>query len=198
MNAQMLKVKGVAALRVRDDLAGLDVGTLTDAQLPLLRAMLLDDISENRDPRTILVAQAEAEIKKRLLERGAKALPVTTHIVELEDQYTPYVFDLDKLRAARAMLPDDEAAKILKFVPELIPAPIPEHYDPGPAVSINAIINKYGVDDDGNPTSEVGKLLKEAMTRQKTDVKLIIKPRPIAQRNVTPTAEPIVITTDEF
>lgn len=174
----------VAALRVRDDLAGLDVAKLSDAELPMLRSMLLDDIAEYKDPRVLLIAQCEAVMRKRMLERGAHALPSSTHIVALEDQYTPYAYDLEGLKKAAAMLPDDEAAKVVKHVPELTTT-VPAHDEPGMTVSIAALIKKYGVDDDGNPTSDVGKALAASMKRDPLDPKLVVKPRPQPMKRVS-------------
>lgn len=169
----------VSALRVRDDLANLDVTKLSDAELPLLRQMLTEDIDEYRDPRLVLRDQANAEMMRRMKECGARGLLSLTHEVGLEAQWTPWAYNIEALEAAAKMLPDNEAAKVIKHVAEDIIV-IPAHLEAGDANSITAIVKRYA----GSP---VAAAIDAARARSPLDDKLIFKLRPRPkQRNVTP------------
>lgn len=127
-------------------------------------------LDEIREEFGAVIIGLEIETRKRLEKRGARSIANPRFSVELVDEYEPYRYDLDLLRAAATMLPAEEAAKIVKFVPEMTET-VAAHYVPGAAVSIAALVKKYG------DTSEVGKALSTAMTRNKTGDKLVVKDR---------------------
>jgi hypothetical protein len=116
------------------------------------------------------IGAAKREIEMRLQQRGARALPHKDVEIELEEEFTKWSFDLDALRAAAALLPDDERVKILHHIPEQTYT-VTAHDEAGNPRSIAALQRKYGV---GNP---VGDALARAMKRTKVGEHLIFKPR---------------------
>lgn len=112
----------------------------------------------------------ENEWLRRLKERKARTIPSKDLEISLEDVLTQYEYDLDALVRAKALLPEEEGAKVVRLVPEETKV-IPAHLEHGNPVSIAALQRKYGT---GNP---VGDALAAGMRRQKIDEKLVVKPR---------------------
>jgi len=116
----------------------------------------------------------KAEIERRLKERGATELP-TPHLAEckLEEQFTAYLDDYEAAREAERLLraagKDEDAAKIIKHVPERT---IVEkaHDELGNRNSISAIVKRYGDQPNG-----LGHALKKIQTRESLGFKLVWK-----------------------
>jgi hypothetical protein len=91
--------------------------------------------------------EAEASCKRileaRIRARGAKGIPHPDYECELEPEYGPVLTDLIALREAAKLLKPDEAAKVIRHVPAFQPPAIPEHDEPGAAVSIAALKKRY-------------------------------------------------------
>jgi hypothetical protein len=91
--------------------------------------------------------EAEASCKRileaRIRARGAKGIPHPDYECELEPEYGGVITDLAALREAAKLLKADEAAKVIRHVPEFRPAPVAAHDEPGAAVSIAALKKRY-------------------------------------------------------
>jgi len=141
--------------------------TMVDEDLMLC----IDSLAEQRrlvaDYFKAIEAEGKAEIQRRIEERGATAIPSKDFECKLEDEWSAYAYDTSLLEKARTMLPDDEAVKVCKFVPERTEI-IPARTEPGNARSITALREKYA----GSPVAEV---LSQAMTRSHLGKKVVIK-----------------------
>jgi hypothetical protein len=111
-------------------------------------------------------------LEQRMRARGATAIPHPQYEIALVEEFAPYAYDLEALTAAKVNLPDDEAQKLCKFVPEYQPPPVPAHYEPGLPVSIKAICKRYGWD------------LNRFMRRDSLGVRFKFKPRVSAPKPV--------------
>ena len=151
---------------------GVDLATASDDRIIALVQMAEDELSRVKDQFTQFIAAGKNELEKRMTERGATAIPSQTHEVKLEPQWSAYRYDLDLLKDAAKNLPEEEAAKIIRHIPARI---IPAHDEPGAAVSITALAQKYA-------GSEVGITLAQAQQRDSLGVKLILKERRHALR----------------
>lgn len=101
----------------------------------------------------------DAEITRRIDAAGGRALVLPTGAgYELTDEYSPWAYDMAKLRDAAYLLPDSERVKVIKHVPERTEI-TPAHDEPGAAVSMTALAKKYG------ENSPFGVALAEARTR---------------------------------
>lgn len=149
---------------------------MDDVDVALVCQMMSDFRKSFTESIDECVFHTKHELKRRMLARGARAVP-SPHFkrIEIEDVYTPYTYNVDKLREAKALLSEDDGNKLVTFVPERTEV-IPAHWEPGNPNSIKAIVKKFGLDADGNATSEVGKLIQAGMHHQKTDEKLVIEP----------------------
>jgi chemotaxis protein CheY-P-specific phosphatase CheC len=149
---------------------GVDLASMEDVKVAQFHEMVKDTRQALSADFNEIEKSAKGELLTRLQHRNARAIasPLFDKI-ERVDQYTQYAFDIELLSEVAAMLPPDEAAKIIKFVPEKTTI-IPAHYEPGAAVSIAAAIRKYG------EASEVGEKLTRAMTRSKVGETVEIKP----------------------
>jgi len=128
-----------------------------------------------------LTVEIERRLKERRTDPDAKvAIPHPQLIIELEPQFGSYIFNVDGLKRAAAMLAPEEAKKLVKYTPAHTD-PVPEKWEPGPTASIKAIRDKY-------PGSDVAKILSESMDRPRVGDRLTIKPREVAPKNVTGTA----------
>ena len=147
----------------------LDIKTLEDGLLLDYRAAVAEQI----DDLYSIEHGIDLEIERRMRERNARAIAHPSfEKIELEEQFTSYMFDKDALSEAAAIFKtlgkDDEAAKLIKHVPEQTTV-VPAHYEPGKAVSILALREKYG------STPGVGEALARALSRQSLGTKLIVK-----------------------
>ncbi len=145
----------------------LDIRAASDDRVIDLLAMAEEEYARVKNDFGSFIQAAKNELERRMIERGATAIPSQTHDIRLEPEWSAYRYDLEKLRDAARNLPPEEAAKILKHVPEVV---IPAHDEPGPAVSISALAKKYA-------GSEVGITLAEAQQRDSLGVKIVVKPR---------------------
>ena len=146
---------------------GVDLATASDDRIIDLVQMAEDELSRVKDQFTQFITAGKNELEKRMTERGATAIPSTTHEVTLVPQWSAYRYDLDLLKDAARNLPEEEAAKIIRHIPEQV---IPAHDEPGAAVSITALAKKYA-------GSEIGITLAEAQQRDSLGVKLVMKER---------------------
>ena len=146
---------------------GVDLAAASDDRIIALVQMAEDELSRVKDQFTQFIAAGKNELEKRMTERGATAIPSQTHEVKLEPQWSAYRYDLDLLKDAAKNLPEEEAAKIIRHIPEQI---IPAHDEPGAAVSISALAKKYA-------GSEVGITLAQAQQRDSLGEKLVLKER---------------------
>ncbi len=146
---------------------GVDLATASDDRIIALVQMAEDELSRVKDQFTQFIAAGKNELERRMTERGATAIPSQTHEVALIPQWSAYRYDLALLADAARNLPEDEAAKIIRHVPEQI---IPAHDEPGAAVSISALARKYA-------GSEVGVVLAQAQQRDSLGAKLVLKER---------------------
>lgn len=122
-----------------------------------------------------------AELAARMKERGAKQIPHPSIEVALEDQFTAYRPDVDTLLEAARLCKPDEAAKLVKHIPEYqppTPAVIPEHDEAGATSSILAIAKRY-------PGSALETLINAAMQRDKTGMRFVFRPVQQPQKRVT-------------
>jgi hypothetical protein len=170
---------------------------IPDEQLSVYRDACFAVIKDIAEGWHDLIKRLESEAGRRMRERNARKLNDPVYEVFVEDEYGAYVPDIDALKALRCRLPDEDAAKILKYVPpEDVPAhTIPEKWVVGNANAINAIIRNLGEDEDGNPTSVIGKALRAAFDRPHVGESVVFKRRKLsaaqrdsAMRNVTPGA----------
>jgi hypothetical protein len=147
------------------------ISDLPDEQLLLHRELLVLRRKQVLDEISAALSQAEAEIQARIERNGGRSLLAHEEgiIVKAEtiDNYTPWVYDIDGLRDVAKMLPEKEAAKIVKFV-DTQTTVIEAHYEPGNSRSIEALINQYG------EQSEVGKKLAACRDRSYLGKKLKI------------------------
>jgi hypothetical protein len=151
------------------------LGAMSEDQLV---AWTASAIAEREHVSTVLgdyINAGKQEIERRLKENGGRAIAhPAAEKIELEEQFAQYVWDMEALRAAARWLrergKDVQAAKIIKHVEEQTTIQ-PAHDEPGAPVSVNALLREYG------ETSDLGKLLKKAMTRDKTGERLIFKIR---------------------
>jgi hypothetical protein len=130
--------------------------------------------------------QAEALIReRRAANPKAVEIPHASLLIAMQDDYTPYRYDSDPetVEAVKAILPEDDFAKIAKWKPEFVPEPIPAHW--AITSSAHATVNSYINRWDGTPE---GDLLKAFMTREKTGESLKIEYRKGVKLNVTPKA----------
>ena len=153
-------------------IGGIDIPSASDDRIIELVQMAEDELARVKDQFTSFIAAGKNELEKRLTERGATAIPSTTHEVTLVPQWSPYRYDLALLKDAARNLPEEEAAKIIRHIPEQV---IPAHDEPGAAVSITALAKKYA-------GSEVGVVLAQAQQRDSLGVKLVMKERRHALR----------------
>ena len=153
-------------------IGGIDLPSASDDRIIELIQMAEDELARVKDQFTSFIAAGKNELEKRLTERGATAIPSTTHEVTLVPQWSAYRYDLELLKDAAKNLPEEEAAKIIRHVPEQV---IPAHDEPGAAVSISALARKYA-------GSEIGITLAEAQQRDSLGVKLVMKERRHALR----------------
>ncbi len=153
----------------------IDIRSASDDRVVELLAMAQDELARVKSDFDGFIQSAKNELERRMIERGASAIPSQTHEITLEPEWSAYRYDLEKLRDAARNLPPEEAAKILKHVPEVV---IPAHDEPGPAVSISALAKKYA-------GSEVGVILAQAQQRDPLGVKVTVKPRKPALKSVT-------------
>jgi len=170
-----------------------NVAALDDSTIASLYAENRADSSDIRDrhaqelaPFAHLENALTIEIERRLKERRTDpdskvAIPHPQLIIELEPQFGSYIFNVDGLRRAAAMLAPEEARKLVRYTPAHTD-PVPEKWEPGPTASIKAIRDKY-------PGSDIAKILGESMDRPRVGDRLTIKPREVAPKNVTPTEE---------
>jgi len=146
----------------------------------VIAALYADTRVEIEDILATLQPIAEmfrSEIARRLRARRTEISPSTIAIphprltIMAERTWTPYAFDLEKLKAAAKFVTDEERAKLIKYTPEtFVPArTIAERYEPGATVSIAAIAKKYA-------GSSVAKLIDAGMSRQPLEDKLTIEP----------------------
>ena len=148
-------------------IGGIDLANASDDRIIELVQMADDELARIKDAFSAFIAAGKNELEKRMIERGATAIPSQTHEVTLVPQWSAYRYDLDLLKDAARNLPEDEAAKIIRRIPEQI---IPAHEEPGAAVSIAALAKKYA-------GSEVGITLAQAQQRDSLGVKLVLKER---------------------
>ncbi len=153
-------------------IGGIDLPSASDDRIIELVQIAEDELARIKDQFTSFIAAAKNELERRLIDRGATAIPSTTHEVTLVPQWSAYRYDLALLKDAAKNLPEEEAAKIIKRVPEQV---IPAHDEPGAAVSISALAKKYA-------GSEIGITLAEAQQRDSLGVKLVMKERRHALR----------------
>jgi hypothetical protein len=170
-----------------------NVAALDDSTIASLYAENRADSSDIRDrhaqelaPFAHLENALTIEIERRLKERRTDpdskvALPHPELVIELEPQFGSYMFDIDRLRDAAAMLCPEEAKKLVKYTPAHTD-PVPEKWEPGATASIKAIRDKY-------PGSDVAKLIADSMDRPRFGDRLTIKLREVTPKNVTGTVE---------
>ena len=151
---------------------GVDLATASDDRIIALVQMAEDELARIKDQFSSFITAGKNELEKRLTERGATAIPSTTHEITLVPQWSAYRYDLELLKDAARNLPEEEAAKIIRHIPEQV---IPAHDEPGAAVSISALAKKYA-------GSEIGITLAEAQQRDSLGVKLVMKERRHALR----------------
>ncbi|GAC1388033.1 MAG: hypothetical protein NVSMB31_01350 [Vulcanimicrobiaceae bacterium] len=162
------------AMRLSEEIAALAafvprLESMPDADVVKFSEMAKDARRNASEMFSTVSDEAIRIVKARLLKRGATEIKDPSfEKCKLEDQFTPYAFDIEKLQAAAKLLNSDDAKKVVKFVPETTTT-VPAHYEAGNPVSIAAIIRSAGAE------SAVGKLLSEAMTRSKVDEKLVVK-----------------------
>ena len=148
-------------------IGGIDLPSASDDRIIELVQMAEDELARIKDQFSSFITAGKNELEKRLTERGATAIPSTTHEITLVPQWSAYRYDLELLKDAARNLPEEEAAKIIRHIPEQV---IPAHDEPGAAVSISALAKKYA-------GSEVGITLAEAQQRDSLGVKVVVKPR---------------------
>lgn len=147
----------------------IDIKSLPDKDLLEYRLMIAEHFEELK----AVEHKIDLDIRRRLEERGARALPhAGFDKIELVEEWTPYLYDNDKLLKAKTLLQeagqDEEANKLIKFIPEEVTI-IPEHYEHGNPISITALLNKYG------ETPGLGEYLKGSMSRESLGTRLVIK-----------------------
>lgn len=145
----------------------LDIRSASDDRVIDLLAMAEEELARVKSDFGSFIQAAKNELERRMVERGASAIPSLTHEIRLEPEWSQYRYDIEKLRDAARNLPEEEAAKILRHVPEQV---IPAHDEPGPAVSISALAKKYA-------GSEIGITLAEAQQRDSLGFKVVVKAR---------------------
>ena len=152
----------------------LDIRTASDDRVVDLLQMAQDELARINEEIGAFVTTAKNELERRLVERGATAIPSQTHEVTLVPQWSAYRYNIDALLDVARNLPEAEAAKIVRHVPEEV---IPAHVEAGAPVSIAALAKKYA-------GSEVGVRLAEAMQRDSLGCKLVVKARKTEPRPV--------------
>jgi hypothetical protein len=150
-----------------------DIADLTDDELVARRAQIAEELAHVKELLGGFLLGCEMEIERRIRASGGRAMPHPKYEIELVEEFGPYVYDFDLLNAAAKLLPNNERAKVVKHVPEWTETHA-AHDEVGAAVSISALIRKYG------EISEVGILLRDAMKREKTGERLKIKERKAA------------------
>ena len=115
------------------------------------------------------------------VSRGARSVPHKLYDVLIEPEYVADPPDFDALREAQKHLPDDEAAKVIRHVPEFSPDPIPAYDEPGLAVSIAALRRKYA-------GTIVDELREKGLRKRQVGTKFVFRRRKNAAKNVTPAA----------
>lgn len=153
----------------------LDLPTLPDGMLGDYRAAVLEHAAEFK----AIAHRIDAEFERRLRERGAREIahPKFDKIA-LEDQWSAYTADYPALLEAQRLLKaagkDEDAAKIVKHIAEQVTV-VEAHLEYGAAVSIAALIRKYGDE------SEIGQLLLRGLSRTALGSKIVVKPKPGAR-----------------
>lgn len=169
-----------SALRIADlrDMVA-RISEFGDEEVALFADMVKTIMDDERDKLGAILNAAKLELLRRMQERGARAIPSPLfEKIEREDEFAPYVADFDKLSEAKKLLKEDEAAKLFThYAGGMVWTPPRD--EAGNANAINAIIKKYGIDKEtGEPTSEVGKLIREGFYHVKTGEKVVIKSLP--------------------
>jgi hypothetical protein len=155
-------VLSTIAMLDRVDLTKMDADTVA-----AFREMVRDMKAEVSAQFATIAGRCDAELIARIKRDGGRAIPsFEFEKIVLEDEYSAYAYDKDKLAKAAALLPPAEAKKVLVEIPEVI---VPARTVPGNTATITAMIRKYG------EQSEVGKLLAGSMSRSKLGEKLVVK-----------------------
>src|ERR1700694_4038551 len=140
--------------------SALNPATATDEQIPEILAMLESarrDMLADIDP-TITAFKVEAE--KRLRAKSARVIGEGRFQIELVEKWSVQT-DLEKMKAAAAVLPEADRPKLIEVVPETV-IPRSERVKSTAMTSINALVKKYGVD------SKFGQLVSVAYKREMT------------------------------
>lgn len=128
-------------------------------------------VDEHKAELDAIQQRIDVEIERRMRRDNSRELahPAFDKI-ELEEQFTAYVYDVEKLKAAAEKLkklgkPDD-AAKLVKHVPEEVTV-VPAHDAAGNPRSIASIAGRFG--------GEIKTLLDAGMTRQSLGTRLVVR-----------------------
>jgi hypothetical protein len=155
----------------------LDLAGVSDADAIDMLDVVTQKMDRYREAFNAMRTGIMSVLEARMRERGAKAIPHPDYECALEDEFGPPVVDLEALRAAQAMLPEAEAAKILVHVPEFVPPPVPAHDEPGKSVSITALKKRYA-------GTEVAALLEQGFHRPYLGSRFKFKRRATAPKPV--------------
>lgn len=151
-------------------------------ELPALSDDLLCEyrgaVAEQREDLKQIEHAIDLEIERRLRDRKARELPHPKFDkIALEEQFSPYTADFAALNEAQRVLKalgkDEDAAKVVKHVPERINV-IAAHDEYGAPVSIAALIRQYGAE------SRIGELLIRGLSRVSLGTRLVVKPKRVA------------------
>jgi hypothetical protein len=147
-----------------------DLTTMEADTVAAFREMVRDMKAEVSAQFATIAGRCDNELIARIKRDGGRAIPsFEFEKIELEDEWSAYAYDKEKLAKAAALLPPAEAAKVLVHIPEVV---VPAKTVPGNTAAIIALIRKYG------EQSEVGGLLAGSMSRSKLGEKLVVKRAP--------------------
>lgn len=137
--------------------------------------------------KTAARTRIEAVIReRRAANPKAVEIPHAALLIAMKDDWTPYTYDKkpETIEAVKAILPEDDFAKIATWKPEFVPEPVPAHWEIKPTAhaTVNAYIEKW----DGTPE---GDLLKRFMTRTRTGESLRIEWRKPPRKDVSPSGD---------
>jgi hypothetical protein len=156
-----------------------NIKEVKDEDLPRFFVMVDTMRREQSDILGAFLTSVRREMLRRMQERGADAIPDKEFEIALDRQYTTYEFDLEKLREACVLLPSEEAAKVIKYIPEHTEV-VRERWEHGAPVSITTLAKKYR-------GTHVAALLTDAMKRTELEPRVVVKPRKTV-RNITRTS----------
>jgi hypothetical protein len=171
------EVRVIDLATMSDSLLIEDLGELQDEYRTTLAQVLATYVEPLKSLYVPQIAARKEEIERRIkaareTNPAARALPHRGYRVELKPIFGDAIKDVKAAKEAQALLPEDEAKKLVRHVPaEIIPA-----YDElGNVNSISALKRKYPKD------TEVGELLERAYHKPQIGEQLDFEKLPDAQ-----------------